>query len=206
MPSGGALASAVYAITDAIPFYDIGSVAQRFSNVCDELSGCAISDDEANDGSGVDAGVPSDGVEAAAGSPNAASGGGSLQSEVELIIGRSFGLPVAKSLMTTTCTVTELPPQAGGGGGACAIDVEIRVEKTAAKQSTLASMLPQLFSSLDSFEFPSGQALDALNPLSSRVRLRTTYLSPTLRISRPMLDLEGSGGDGKRAIFVYARE
>ena len=36
--------------------------------------------------------------------------------------------------------------------------------------------------------------------------LRMWYLSPTLRISRPMLDLEGSGGDGKRAIFVYARE
>ena len=33
MPSGGALASAVYAITDAIPFYDIGTVKQRIAGV-----------------------------------------------------------------------------------------------------------------------------------------------------------------------------
>ena len=50
---------------------------------------------------------------------------------------------------------------------------------------------------------------DAVASRSSRVWLRTTYLSPTLRISRPMLDLTGapssSQGDGEGAIFVYAR-
>lgn len=43
-----------------------------------------------------------------------------------------------------------------------------------------------------------------------QVTLRTTYLSDTLRISRPVLELDGAPAsgtddDGSRAIFVYAR-
>ena len=89
--------------------------------------------------------------------------------------------------MTTTCSVREVSADetvggAAGGAAACAIDVEMRVETTAAKQSTLAAALP-IFEPLNSFAFPSGDALDALSPRSSRVRLRTTYLSRSLRIS-----------------------
>ena len=79
----------------------------------------------------------------------------------------------------------------GGGSavGASAVDVELRIETTTAKQSSIASALPSIFGLLDDFGFPSGDSLDAIAPRSSVVTLRTTYLSPTLRISRPLLDL-----------------
>ena len=52
--------------------------------------------------------------------------------------------------------------------------------------------------------FPSSSALEAAAEGSSTVRLRTTYLTQDLRISRPLLSL----GDDELAdggIFVYAR-
>ena len=121
MPSGGALASAVLGITDAIPFYDIGSVVQRISNVCGELSGCTFEEmwgDEDDAAGSTDQSFPSEGTQFA----GAATGDGRLESEVELVIGRNFGLPAAKSLMTTTCALRELPrpggsESAGMGGG-----------------------------------------------------------------------------------------
>ena len=78
---------------------------------------------------------------------------------------------------------------------------------TAAKQCTIAALLPQLDELL---KFPSGDALDLIRPLSSKVMLRTTYLTKTMRISRPLLDL---GDDSSPfsdegvtdAVFVYAR-
>ena len=108
---------------------------------------------------------------------------------MELIIGRNFGLPQAKSYMTTTCSVRELldgaASEAGSvGSGGAAVDVELRVQTTTARQSTLAAAFP-VFEPLNTFAFPSGDALDAVRADSSKVRLTTTYLSPTLRISRP---------------------
>ena len=51
MPAGGPIASAVYAITDAIPFYEIGTVVQRFDNVCSDTSGCKLDYDDEGLGS-----------------------------------------------------------------------------------------------------------------------------------------------------------
>ena len=129
--------------------------------------------------------------------------------------GRNFGLPKAKSLMTTKCTVGTVLAETLAEASAPsprAIDVELRVETTTAAQSSLAAALPDVFAGLNAFAFPSGDALDAVAPRSSRVTMRTTYLSQTLRISRPMPDLadappSGRGdGDGSRAVFVYARD
>jgi len=215
--SGGALSSAVYAITDAIPLYDIGSVVQRISNVCSDTFGCRVDepdgvstdadtrDDASADGATNDA-TPSEGTETRRTPTD-----GVLESQVELILGRNFGLPRASSLMTTRCAVSELPaPPTAASVGAPPLDLELRVQTTAARQSSLAAALPALFAPLDSFAFPSGDSLDALRPRSSCVTMRTTYLSQTLRVSRPVLDLQdaplGSTDDGARAIFVYARE
>ena len=115
----------------------------------------------------------------------------------------------AKSYMTTTSTVAqvlreELTGDVGGASGS--IDIELRVKTTAAKQSTIAGILPQL----ENFEFPSGDSLDAIVPRSSRVQLRTTYLTSTMRISRPVLQLEdapiGNMDASSNAVFVYARQ
>ena len=230
VPSGGAFSSAVLAITDAIPFYDIGSVVQRISGVCSNFEGCPTEDElwgleDGSDVASASEATPSEGTTA----PPPPSADGTFESEVELIIGRNFGLPPAKSYMTTTCQVSEVlsetltgadalreadslgvgglgsPRPMSAPGGPPSIDIELRVQTTAAKQSTLAAALPSVFSVLDQFAFPSGDALDAVAARSSRVRLRTTYLSPTLRISRPELDLGGAPSPGD-AVFVYARE
>ena len=50
----------------------------------------------------------------------------------------------------------------------------MRVEKTAAKQSSIAALLPNADELLS---FPTGDALDSMAPKSSCVRLMTTYLS-----------------------------
>ena len=49
---GDSLADAVYAITDAIPFYDIGSARVVIEGVCDEMTGCPVPDefDSTSDG------------------------------------------------------------------------------------------------------------------------------------------------------------
>ena len=131
---------------------------------------------------------------------------------MELIIGRNFGFPAAQSLMTTTCTVQEkLPGDSmilpGAPSGSSVINVEVRVETTAAKQSSIAALLPGLD---DLLKFPSGDALDAASAQSSRVQLATTYLSASgLRISRPVLDLGGQQGlmgeEESMPLFVYQR-
>ena len=162
VPAGGSFASAVYGITDAIPFYDIGPVVQRFA------------------------------------------ADGTFESAVELRIGRNFGLPAAKSLMTTSGRVGGAPSSSASASEVC---VELRVERTAAKQSSIAALLPSLDGLL---AFPTGDALDALAPGSSRVLLKSTFLSSTLRISRPVLDLaaapaSATAADGEGAVFVYAR-
>jgi hypothetical protein len=195
VPAGGTLAQAVYAITDAIPFYDIGPVTQRIEGLCDEELGCEVPESEEG----------SDGVVGGEGEPNDGSmapppsGIGQLTSEVELCIGRNFGLPAAKSQMTTTSTITARPALPGG----TVVEAEVRVEQTQARQSTIAALLPQLD---DALKFPSGDALEALRPTSATVLLRTTYVSDTLRISRPKLQ-DGIEVDpaAREAIFVYTR-
>ena len=75
VPAGGPLARAVYAITDAIPLYDIGSVVQKISGVCSENLGCLLPElddasQEPSDGASGDA--PSEG--SSAGFPSADAG------------------------------------------------------------------------------------------------------------------------------------
>ena len=100
VPAGGPIASAVYAITDAIPFYEIGTVVQRFDNVCSDTSGCKLDyDDEATvvDGATSES-VPSEGTdsEASAPKPKSLSGGsssktdGTLESEVSILAHHHF--------------------------------------------------------------------------------------------------------------------
>lgn len=206
VPAGGPLASAVLAITDAIPFYDIGSVRQTISGLCAEETGCEVSDDDESDVS-ADA-EPSDGSSFNLNVPAE----GAFVSEVELVIGRNFGFPAAQSLMTTTCTAQEKTPGTwmalpGAPSGPNVVNVELRVETTAAKQSSIAALLPGLDEML---KFPTGDALDAASSQSSRVQVATTYLSESgLRISRPVLDLGGQQGlmgeEESMPIFVYAR-
>jgi hypothetical protein len=49
--AGDSLASAIYGVTDTLPFYDIGNVVQRISGLCSDVDGCKIEeeDDEGND-------------------------------------------------------------------------------------------------------------------------------------------------------------
>ena len=79
--AGDAVASAVYGITDSIPFYDIGSVVQRISGVCSDLDGCEIEPDEDIAANGDDGGTPSDGD--GVGLP-AAADVGTLESSVQV--------------------------------------------------------------------------------------------------------------------------
>ena len=194
LSAGSPLASAVYGITDSIPFYDIGPVVQRISGVCSEATGCELPDEtDLPDDAATEAdATPSDGGY----EPLDVSGVGSLQSVVQLEIGRLFGFPTAQSQMTTTAAVRSLPPSTDAPG---AIDVELQIQTTAAKQSTISSLLPQLE---DMLTFPSGDALEVVRARSSYVTLRTTYLSSTLRISRPVLQ---DRADDTGAVFVYAR-
>lgn len=195
VPAGGPLASAVYAITDAIPLYDIGFVVQTISGVCSESTGCLFPEpDDVSQEQDVPSEGPSD-----CGLPSPFAG--SLTSEVELIIGRNFGLPAAQSYMTTTCTMRELPELRPSPS---ILNCEVRVETTAVKQSTLAALLPNVDEMLS---FPSGEALDAISAGSSKVRLMTTYLSSSaagLRISRPLIEAGGMGAD-ELPVFVYVR-
>lgn len=203
---GDAVAGAIYAITDGIPFYNIGAVFQIISGVCGE-TGCevdyeegtapsdgAASEDEPSDGTSDRSAF---GTAATASSPSAAAGTpGSLVSRVELNV-PLFGLMPAKSIMTTTSTLTE-PDFAPAGsdvtGVASPIETTVGIETTEAKENTLTLPLPS---------FPSGTALEAVSQGSSKVRMLTTYLTDELRISRPVLSLDGAEADG--GIFVYAR-
>ena len=207
--AGGPLSSAVFAITDSIPFYDIGAVVQRIDGVCSEEDGCAVPEaGELEAGDGVTSELePSDGLSSGSGPGfGAPAAFASLESEVVLRIGRNFGLPAAQSLMTTSCVLSVLPRETGDAAGvpSSAIDVDVRVERTKAAQSTLAQLLPQLD---DALAFPTGDALDALSSGSATVRLRSTIIDNALRVARPLLDLgDGQLGAVDGPIFVYTRD
>ena len=47
--AGDPVAAAVYAITDAIPFYDVAAVTQTISGACDPELGCEVDDDDDDD-------------------------------------------------------------------------------------------------------------------------------------------------------------
>jgi hypothetical protein len=215
VPAGGDLSSAVYGITDSIPFYDIGSAVQRISGLCGETIGCEVPTDDRGAGA-VEQSEPSEGSDV----PPPQVEIGQLVSQVELSIGRNFFgvFPSPQSLMTTTCSIKELAPPPEVKGTQTTVSTELRIETTAAAESSIAQVLPGLDGLLT---FPSGDALDLIRSQSSRVTLLTTYLSPTLRISRPVivededkerdgvaggawseLDVENAAGP----VFVYARE
>jgi len=201
--AGDALASAILGVTDTIPFYDIGLVVQRIRGVCSDADGCDIEDDEdaaASDG----ASTPSEPLDGSfAPLP---SGVGSFESEVELKISRLFGLTSMQSLMTTVADVRTLPripneecfAEATPADCSGVVEVELQIRTTSAKQSSIAALLPALDDALSGF--PSGDALEVVKKRSSYVKLRTTYLSETLRISRPVLE-----GVVSEAVFVYSR-
>jgi len=179
--AGDPWASAVYAVTDAIPFYDIGAVYQTIQGVCDETQG-------QSDGA-TSIGEPSDGTSATFVLPTP-----TLVSEVTLNVARNFGLPAMSSIMTTTCMFEVSPAFAGG----TAIDLMLSIETTAAEQSTIAALVPGLDQALT---FPSGRVLETLKEGSSKVPVRISYLSPSLRIARPL-----EYGQEPVAVFVYTRK
>jgi len=189
--AGDKLASAVYGITDSIPFYDVGPAVQRFSGVCSETMGCPVPEGAEEDLSESQL-EPSDGIEM----PVAASDG-SLESQVEIRVGRLFGLPSTPwtTQMTTTAVVQPLPNQDG------AVEVELVIERTEARDSTIAQFLPQMESLLGA---PSGAALEAVRKGSSFVRLRSTFPTPDVRISRPVLT--NAPEEDVSPVFVYVRE
>ena len=202
--AGDSLASAIYGITDTLPFYDIGNVVQRISGVCSDADGCEIDEDQDDEV------FMSDGVQTSSEPLDGSyaplpTGVGTLESVVQLTIGRIFGLAAMESQMTTMAQVRTLPrippdecfAEATPADCSGVVEVELQVQTTAAKQSSLASVLPALD---DALTFPSGDALEVAKRRSSFVRIRTSYLSDTLRISRPVL--EGAVSD---AVFVYSR-
>lgn len=229
VPSGGvqagdSLASAIFAITDAIPFYDLGPVHQTITGVCSEW-GCGADDpsqgaDAPTDGAATQD-EPSDGGAAAVARP-------SLVSRVELSIDRLFGFPAAKcrrpaaarlprrrpppapcprhvarrSIMTTTAYVSELPASSQPSYGG-AFDVSLSIATTSAAESTIAQTIPGLESLLT--DFGSGDALESVAKGSSTVRMRSTYLDNSLRIARPVLSL-GDGAADEGGVFVFVRD
>ena len=191
---GAPWADAVYAITDAIPFYEIGPVTQTISGVCDADDGCVVGDEVESDGAS-DIEEPSEGPDVAL--PSLAQA--KVISEVRLEIARNFGLPGLSSLMTTTASLEVDPSRPVPS----ALPVTMAIETTAAKQSNLATLLPALG---ELPTFPSGSAMELLSAGSSRVRYSTTYLTERMRVSRPVLDASPTRGEDTSAFFVYVRE
>ena len=193
--AGDSLASAIYGVTDTLPFYDIGNVVQRISGLCSDVDGCLEEDDEGFTSDGVQAASePNDGNNSPLPSPS--TDVGSLESVVQLTIGRLFGISTMESQMTTAAEVRTLARTPSDRSGV--VEVELQIQTTAAKQSTIASVLPALE---DALKFPSGAALELIKKRSSFVRLRTTYVTDSLRISRPVLE----GVANSDAVFVYSR-
>lgn len=196
---GDAVAEAIYAVTDGIPFYNLGAVYQIISGVCGADGACEV---EYPEGTGPSDGAssadePSDGTSdrAALGDYRVAMGtfeqpnSAQLISRVELTV-PLFGFTPATSVMTTTSTLNEVP----SADAAAPVELSVGVQTTEAVQSTLPVPLPV---------FPSGDALELASKGSSSVKLLTTYLSSELRISRPVLSLQGAEADG--GLFIYAR-
>lgn len=197
---GDAWAAAVYALTDAIPFYDVGAVTQTLQGVCDEDEGCEVEDDGVEDG-------PADGVKSEEEPSDGTSDKASLEaarnpslvSEVSIEVSRLFGLSPMSSMMTTSAKLEEVRL----GSVKSEIELTLKVDTTAAKDSTLLSMLP-VFGELPTF--PSGDAMELINAGSSRIRYRTSYLSDNLRISRYVTEIGESGQLDDSAFFIYLRE
>ena len=84
---------------------------------------------------------------------------------------------VAKSIMTTRCTVLS----ADGLDG-----LRVKVESTKPEESTILQKLGPLGELLNNSSppFPSGEALEKVAPGSSEIVMRTTYCDEGLRITR----------------------
>ena len=139
---GGGWSDAVFAVTDALPFYEVG-----------------------------DADHVIEAAESAA--------GGTLRSEVEIrlkIFEGALSLPPSRSTMTTTSTFR----------AASDTTLELTVDKTEVKESSLAQ-IPG-FAALDTFAFPSRQLFDTVAPSAGGVNLELIYLTPSLRISRELVN------------------
>lgn len=110
---GDPWSAAIYAITDAIPFYEVGEAIQTISGVCDDVLGCPVDESSQVDENGPDDGAqseeePSEGTSddmllRTAGDPR-------LVSEVTIQLSGLPGLEGMSSLMTTT-TAVESPTQ-----------------------------------------------------------------------------------------------
>ena len=191
---GDSLAEAILAITDAIPFYDVGNARQEMEGILADCFGYSVSDDGQTASSGPSVEVPSDTDSSSLPSSEAL-----LTSKIDLSISRLFGLPVQSSVMTTTATINFLPTDDGGED----IELELKVQDTSAAQSTISALVPLLDNALQ--KFPSGSALDMVSKDSSIVRTRCTYLTDHMRVARPVLNL-GDRGQDASAAFVYIRE
>ncbi|KAG8457249.1 hypothetical protein KFE25_011491 [Diacronema lutheri] len=129
-----------------------------------------------------------------------------LVSRVELSINLFDALvPRAGSVMTSTAAI--LAPTGGGGAARVA---RLRVEQTRVLDSSLGALLP--FLALDRLAFPTADVFERLRPGSSEVRLETTFLSHTLRVSRHRAggadDADAAGGSDVAAdsgAFVWSR-
>ncbi|KAL1511178.1 hypothetical protein AB1Y20_005994 [Prymnesium parvum] len=198
---GDAWSAAVYAITDAIPFYDVGAVTQTISGVCDDELGCLVEGEEVADPDGPDDGAQTE-EEPSEGTSDKqsflASSVSQLVSEVGIEIKRLFGLPGMSSIMTTTATIERI----GQGAVPSELELTLAVETTAARESTIVSLLPA-FGELPTF--PSGSTMELIKQGSSRVKYRVSYLTENFRISRYAVE-KGNGEISDSAFFVYRRE
>jgi hypothetical protein len=163
--AGDSIASAIYAITDAIPFYDVGPVVQEIRGVqciiqCSIDAHAPMQTDTSDGASEED--EPSDGASDWRFTPAIPQ----LISKVELSLGRLFGLPGQTSIMTTTATLRQ-PDAAVATAEGRLLDLEVEVQTTSAAQSSIASLLPPLNALLENF--PSGRALDMMAPGASQV-------------------------------------
>jgi len=169
-------------------------VDQIISGVCGVDTVCEVEYAEGtapSDGASTED-EPSDGTSDRSAFATASSGTpgvGSLVSRVKLSV-PLFGLAPATSIMTTTSSLVEVPRV----DAAAPLELNVGVQTTEAAQSTLPVPLPT---------FPSGDALELASKGSSKVKLLTTYLSSEIRISRPVLLLQGAESDG--GFFIYAR-
>jgi hypothetical protein len=84
---------------------------------------------------------------------------------------------MATSMMTTRASIIGVDGVDG---------IQLRIESTKAEESTALKMLGPLGSILNENlpPFPSGQALERVQPGASQVVLRTTFCDEGLRISR----------------------
>jgi hypothetical protein len=113
-----------------------------------------------------------------------------LVSRVELSINLYDALiPRGRSLMTSTATIMPpvnkvVPPGVDEAAAQSTrpLHTSLRVERTQVLESSIGELLP--FLRIDDVRFPTSDVFERLRAGSSKIGMETTYLSPSMRISR----------------------